>query len=598
MKLFTEGLFPQGSEPAAALRHILNRISDGFVALDKDWCFTYLNQKGTEVFDRPEPGQLVEKNIWKEYPHLVGGEFYNSLQRSLQTQQYICLEIFSPFHQKWFEDHIYPSEEGLTIYFRDITGQKQALLDLHASETKYRRIVEAAQEGIWMVNEEDMTTFVNSKMAAMLGYRPEEMIGRPVYDFVQPEERLQAKEALDRRRRGLSEHHEFTLRSKQGGPVWTLISTNPMIENYQYKGALAMVTDIGERKRTEQALREREEQYRQLFHSLPLPAWVVDQESHQFLAVNEAAIRHYGYTRQEFLAMKAERLLPATGSGNAAGSLLVATGRLLDHRGIEQHRRKNGSTLEVEMVGHDTFYEKRPARLALANDITEKRGLERDMQQINEELHTLSNHLQNIREEERINIAREIHDELGQQLTGLKMEVHWLNKRLPPGDFTARNRITDILSLIDDTIKSVRRIASELRPSILDDLGLVAALEWLSQEVARRSEIIVNFCCDMPEPELAASVKTGLFRIYQEALTNALRHSRARTVSSTLQLVGNRLELEVSDDGIGLDPGAREKKTFGLLGIQERTYALGGALEINSEPGKGTTLLISVPLHS
>ena len=219
------------------------------------------------------------------------------------------------------------------------------------------------------------------------------------------------------------------------------------------------------------------------------------------------------------------------------------------------------------------------------------------MQQLNEELHSLSSHLQNVREEERIQIARDIHDDLGQQLTGLKMDVNWLNKKLETEDEIVKQKMISMLELIDETLKSVRRISSDLRPSILDDFGLIAALEWHSGEVAKRSEIKVNFSADMPEPDIPVAIATGIFRIYQELLTNAVRHANAHVITSSLRLKDNHLILKIKDDGQGMDPAITgTKKTLGLIGIKERTFALGGKYDLKSEPGKGTEVQISIPL--
>lgn len=230
-------------------------------------------------------------------------------------------------------------------------------------------------------------------------------------------------------------------------------------------------------------------------------------------------------------------------------------------------------------------------------DITERKKTEQELKNTNEELRYLSSHLQNVREEERMQIARDIHDELGQQLTGLKMDVSQLRKNLYSTDHAAQ-RIGGIMSLIDETVQSVRKIASNLRPSILDDLGLIAALEWHSEEVQKRYGIPVLFSTSVTESNLPKPLITGLFRIYQEALTNVIRHAKAGKVISNLNQNNSNLILSVADDGKGIDRRVLQNgKTWGLIGIKERTYLLGGHYELNSEPGKGTQITVTVPLN-
>jgi len=159
------------------------------------------------------------------------------------------------------------------------------------------------------------------------------------------------------------------------------------------------------------------------------------------------------------------------------------------------------------------------------------------------------------------------------------------------------NDFGDVTRLVDDLIKSVRKIASNLRPSMLDDFGLVAALKWQSQEVETRFGIKILFIDDFPEINIPAGISTGLFRIYQEALTNAVRHANAHIINSSLKLSEGRIILEIKDDGKGIaqDAGPK-KKGLGLVGIKERIFVMNGNYELESHPGKGTSLCVSVPL--
>ncbi len=217
----------------------------------------------------------------------------------------------------------------------------------------------------------------------------------------------------------------------------------------------------------------------------------------------------------------------------------------------------------------------------------------------NEQLRNLSAHLQNIREEERIHIAREMHDELGQLLTGFKMDVSWLHKKLgETEDPAVREKLQEMMGIVNEAAKFVRKLASELRPSILDDLGLIPALDWHSQEFKRRSNIEVEFRSSMSELKTSELIATGLFRMYQESLTNVARHAEAKNVLSVLEVNNGHAILSITDDGIGFDlNNSGERKTLGLLGMKERATMIGGKLEIISSLGKGTTILITVPLH-
>lgn len=248
-----------------------------------------------------------------------------------------------------------------------------------------------------------------------------------------------------------------------------------------------------------------------------------------------------------------------------------------------------------DYVMKSDFNEKLLAK-AVRYSIERKRSEEK-MQQMNEELRQLSAHLLSVREEERSRIAREIHDELGQQITGLKMDVSWMKKKLidKKNIELVLERLDNVSGLLDQTVSTIRRIASELRPSLLDDLGLAAALDWQSKEFQKRFDIPVQ--SDFQELKIDPAITTSLFRIYQETLTNIARHAQATIVNASLQTKNNNIILIITDNGKGFDASSlTHRKTLGLLGMKERTSMIGGILEIKSEPGKGTTVIVSVPV--
>jgi signal transduction histidine kinase len=216
-----------------------------------------------------------------------------------------------------------------------------------------------------------------------------------------------------------------------------------------------------------------------------------------------------------------------------------------------------------------------------------------------ERLQALSARLQNLQEEERAHMAREIHDELGQQLTSMKMDVAQLNKAIERNNPAAlRERVQGLSALLDAMIQTVRRIATDLRPPMLDDFGLLAAVEWQTQEFARRTGIVCHYSANVRELPLAAPMATALFRILQEALTNIARHARARQVEVTLAQEPGTLRLWVRDDGQGLSDRQRlGTGSLGLLGMRERARQLGGEVSLDSTPGAGTTLTVRVPLE-
>ncbi len=234
---------------------------------------------------------------------------------------------------------------------------------------------------------------------------------------------------------------------------------------------------------------------------------------------------------------------------------------------------------------------------ALQQEILNRKRSAVEIKKMNEQLRALAVRLQTIREEERTTIAREIHDELGQMLTGLKYELMWIEKRIDPGQDDMRSKVAEIQVLIDSTIKTVRKISAELRPGILD-LGLAAAIEWQAGEFRRRTGIDGRTEINDTDIQLRENTSTQVFRIFQEILTNIMRHANASKVDIILKRFKNDLILIVSDNGKGMHPDiGPDEQSLGLLGMQERTIIFGGTLSITSAVNQGTTVEILIPIE-
>ena len=231
-----------------------------------------------------------------------------------------------------------------------------------------------------------------------------------------------------------------------------------------------------------------------------------------------------------------------------------------------------------------------------SRDITERKKAGEMLKQSYEEIRRLTEHLQNIREEERTYIAREIHDELGQQLTAIKMDVAWIDKKTPEETTDIKRKLKNIIELLDGSNQSIRRILSELRPRILDEHGWLEAIEWLGRQFSEATGIPVK--CTTPEKDIKVQeqIATCIFRVCQEAFTNITRYALAKNVSISINHIEENIILVIEDDGIGFDTASvQNKKSFGILGMRERVHSLGGKFDLVSSPGKGTKITVSLP---
>ena len=229
-------------------------------------------------------------------------------------------------------------------------------------------------------------------------------------------------------------------------------------------------------------------------------------------------------------------------------------------------------------------------------DITKRKLAEEKITQSRKQLRNLSFYLQTVREEERGEIAREIHDELGQELTAIKMDLSWLSKKLPQDQQLLRDRISGMTELANSMIQTVKRITSELRPAVLDDLGVAAALEWEIGEFQKRTGYACELVIEPEEFKLDPGRSTAVYRIFQESLTNVARHARATSVVATLTAGPEALEMIIRDNGIGITKEQLEsRESFGLIGISERARQYGGRALITGVVGEGTTITVKIP---
>ena len=350
------------------------------------------------------------------------------------------------------------------------------------------------------------------------------------------------------------------------------------------------------RKKAEKALRIEKLFSDSIINMLPGIFYMYDEQLH-FQRWNNRFEEVSGYSRGEFAEMtvldffqgKQRELIRQKTEG------VFVTG----YCDVEAElTTRSGDNIPFYFSGTRITYRDKPCVLGIGFDISRLKDAENLLRQSEEDLRDLASSLQNVREEERAAIAREIHDELGQQLTAIKLDVSWLDRKIT-GDNVIKERIGGVLTMLTEMIQSIRRISTQLRPSILDDLGLMEALKWLARDFQKRTGIRIELDCPEESLKVEPAVTTGLFRIFQETLTNIARHAEATDVSARLYTEEGRLVLTIMDNGKGFDPAAaKKKKTLGLLGMKERTLMMKGAYEIDSQPDKGTRLRFTIPLQS
>lgn len=353
--------------------------------------------------------------------------------------------------------------------------------------------------------------------------------------------------------------------------------------------------EIAERERAQAQLKVSEARLREIVEASPVPLCIGALSTPRVLYANEQWRTLFGVCESEQLHVDIDafyveedgrhRLIERVRAGNKVSDTEV------------QVKRLDGTTFWATITARLATFQDEPAIYVGIRDVTQRKHIEQALLESQAQLRQLSAYMEAIREEERKRIALEVHDELGQLLTALKMEVSLLKMRLA-GAPELLKKVIAMRDLVEQTMLVVRNVANHLRPAALN-FGLVSALEWLAEDFGKRTGIACHLLLNAGEPELSDAHATALFRVMQESMTNVARHARATRVLVTMMRDDLGLVLNVSDNGCGFDPAAASKRgSYGLLGMSERARLIGASLQIDSAPGSGTVVSISIPVEN
>ena len=474
----------------------------------------------------------------------------------------------------------------------DINQRRQA-------EQRLRNIIDGLGPNMFvgLLSTDGAVLEANQQALAAAGLKPEDVLGKPIeetYWFAYSEEiKQQMRQAVVHAAQGAASRFDVQIRATENQLIPLDFSLQPFFDAADK--VVLLVTSaivITERKLAEEALRQSENHFRTLFEQAPDGIFISDAQG-KFLDVNVAGCKQLAYTRGELLKLNITDILAA----EDVPRLATEMARLKDGNVAHSEwlfRRRNGSVFPGEVSAKQLPNGRLQVFL---HDITARKRAESTMQADSRQLQTLSKRVLEAQEAERRHVARELHDELGQILTAIKINLQARNRLTgqSPVEIDSAN-----IAMVEQAIDQVRRLALALRPSMLDDLGLMAALRWAGEQTLGRAGVTVQWQGDITDQRLTPEVETACYRIAQEAFTNIARHAQAKSVTITLRSEGTTLLLMVQDDGHGFDLAEKRARALsggsvGVLGMQERATLSGGQLEIESVPGQGTIIRARFP---
>ena len=495
--------------------------------------------------------------------------------------------------------------DGTTIGIgAEITERKRLEEALRESEGNFRQLAAHIREVLWIADPKaQRVLYVSPAYERIWGRSAESLYRdrRSFIDAIHPEDRQRLLNAMEEQTRiPLPVEAHYRVVRPDGSIRWVRDRSFPVRDPAGGLNRLVGIAeDITESRQAAEDLRRSEAYLAESERLSHIGTWAMSIPSREIAFWSNEHYRIFGFDPEKGPPPLAEALARIHPDDNA--TLETINRALGEKKDFELDFRvllPDGSIRYVHSLGHPVLNEagELVEFIGMAMDVTRRTLAEDALQRSLEQLRALGASLENVREEERTQLARQIHDGLGQALTGIKMDLGSLIQRMPPRRQERVRRLQAIQQLIDNTIQSVRRISTELRPGILDDLGLVAALEWAAGEFAERTG--TKCALELPRENLAIEPEaaTAFFRILQEALTNIARHAEATEFRVRLALEDGFLCLEVRDNGKGFAAAQTASEGLGILGMRERALLLGGHLTIRSSPGEGTMVIAWIPV--
>lgn len=567
----------------------------GYMSTNLQGLITSINLTGSKMLGI-ERKRLINQSVARYFT----GAKQACLLFDLQRQENSCLceqqirrpdGVITHVHL-----HCERTESGLSISVSDITTRHQAELMLRESEEKYHAIFEGTLDGVVLVDDAGFIVDCNPEFMRQTGYTLPQLKERCLWELRPPEKRNLARtifqQAIEAGQKG---QDNFKYKQPDGNVI-SVEARASVIRIGKRRYLQCITRDITAQLRADTLLRESEEKLRIIFDGALDGILLLDVENQKFSSANAALCRMLGYTADEIPRLALEDVHPA----EDMPWIRAEIGRHVSgHTQLTVNipmQRRDGTVFFVDIRSSPVTLGERVYLAGIVHDTSERRQRENELREYQQLLRELASQGAASREAELKHIAREVHDELGQLLTALRMDISLLRIQFGVRDPALMEKIQDMLLLVDKSIQGVRDVTTNLRPPALD-MGIVSAIEWLGSELSDRAGVACRLHIEGDPTVLDDVCTQTLFRIAQESLTNVLRHAQAENVDITLARCADDITLEIRDDGKGLDLSTiSAKKSFGLMGMRERALAIHGEVKISSSSGRGTVVLIRIPL--
>lgn len=597
------------------LRALIDSLPNHIFVKDRAGRYLLVNESYARFLGSDSPATLVGKTVFDIYPEQRAAEYHAADQDVLRTGQTLANQEGSLTDQGGKQIHYLMTKAplrneqaeiiGIVGISHDITERKQMEQERQQQEYFIRQVLDTSPHLIFVKDGEGRFLLVNQAVATLFGMSKERLIHQNNATIHQQAQEVTQYAATDqqviRTQQIVSVEEPFT--KPDGQTCWYYTIKAPLLQADGSVNVLGISTDITDHRAMVEALRQSEARHRALLEAIPDGILRIDS-SGTYLDIKEPTNFKSVRPTTELVGKRQRDALPPVVAEQVMyyDDKALASGEMqLFEYDIEIDGKTYTRESRVVPVGHDEV-------IMIVRDITLRKQTEAENARLlttiveqHEQLRALSRRLAEIQEAERKGMARDLHDLIGQNLTALGLTLKLIQTQLP-AELSASQQIKmqlqDAISLVTQTTSAIRSMMTELRPPVLDDYGLLAALRWYSTQVATRSGLKIEVYGDATQPRLPEPIENALFRIAQEALTNVVKHAQATQVMVVLALTATSVTLQITDNGQGFDPATlappAPRLGWGLLNMRERAEAIGGCCEISSRLGVGVTVWVEV----
>lgn len=576
-------------------RSMVERISDGFFSLDNHWNFVYANTHTAEIFKHPV-NELIGKNIWKLFPQMINSPFYRAYHKAIKTQKNIFIEDYSSFLNKWIEAHIYPSPEGLVIYFLDVTRERSHKLKIKKTQEEYNNMIERVTDSFMSLDRNFNFNFINKRASEKLHIKKAAIIGKNIWT-ISPD--LFNSPTYDAFKKAMKEQiYISNIDYTPSLGIWH--------ENHIYPspdGLSVFMSDITDKKKNEIAVKESDE-LRTLIMSAAPDAIICLDKNNTIIFWNKQAIHLFGWNFDEIKDKKIfEMILPLKYRARFQKELnqYLNTSRKTALKKTIELTAQNKNSKEFPIELFTTYIQPENSNsffCIFIRDISERKVMENKLiVQEKETALQIADAVIEAQEKERNLIGQELHDNINQILAGTNILLQMAANSTSSNNEKINGWLEKSIINIDSAIKENRKLAHELIIPDIKKESLQELLAMLTKDMLIAAGIQVKIQTDeFKDIHLNEKQKLILYRIAQEQCSNIIKHAKATEVNILLRETDKSIEMSITDNGQGMN--AKNKIAgIGLKNIRNRVSIYHGKITIKTEPNKGFTLFVKMPLE-